>query len=287
MAKRKKSHGFLKFLLFVIFLGLGIGGGYFIADKYLLDKEDDTPIATEVGTKDITNNSEFSDTINNLYNFLKDRVYLYCAKGANIDSIDNDIKLDIAFDNAISNKYYKEDTIPNNWYGSMNCAHGFIVDSVSNEDGTSTNQNYCKVYYITKSNLESGLRLDFKIGNVDLVDEFRPNNELLCFLQEDGSYICGKNIGNQASDGGITSKFEIVKVTIDEDNTIIIYDKGYLVDTRPDIEVNTNYDNYYLHSYDADSHYYELKSSDNLTFKHIFKLDENNKYYYVSSEVYK
>ena len=287
MAKRNKSSGFLKFLLFVIFLGLGVGGGYYLANKYLLEEEDSTPIATEIGTKDITNNSEFSETIAELDNFLKNKVYLYNSKGANIDSLDNDVKLKIAFDNVLNNKYDKEDTIPRSWYGSIYCANNFLVDSIENEDGTSTNQDYCKVFYITKSNLESGLRVDFKNGSVDLVDEYRPKDNLLCLLQEDGSYMCGKVVSSATDGGEIINKFEIVKVTIDEDNTIVIYDKGYLVDKRVGIEVNTNYSNYYLHSYDAESHYYELKSSDNLTFKHIFKLDENNKYYYVSSEVYK
>ena len=288
MAKRKKNNIFLKFMLFLIFLVVGTFGGYLLAEKYLLNQEDDVPIATEIGTKDITNNGEFSDIITELDNFLKNHVFLYCEKGANIDSVDNNIKLDIAYENVIKNKYYKEDTIPNNWYGSINCANNFLVDSITNEDGTSTNQDYCKVYIITKSNLESGLRLTFKTGSVDLVDEYRPNNNTLCLIQEDGSYLCGKVTGNTVEDtGSITSKFEIIKVTIDEDNTITIYDKGYLVDTRSNIDVNTSYSNYYLHSYDADSHYYELKSSDNLTFKHVFKLGDNNKYYYVNSEVYK
>ena len=87
-------------------------------------------------------------------------------------------------------------------------------------------------------------------------------------------------------DGEVVSKFEIVKVTIDDNNTITIYDKGYLLDNRSDVEIVGDYKNAYLHSYDASEHYYELKSSDNLTFKHVFN-NIDNKYYYVSSELYK
>ena len=285
MAKKKKSSAFSKFLLFLVFLAIGVGGGYYIAKTYLLNKDDDTPIATEIGDKDITNNKEFSDTIDELYKFLQENVYLYNTNGMNPSSIDNNIKLNIAYKYVVDNKMYTEGTIER--ISTLNCEYNFLIDSVQNEDGTSTNQDYCKVNYISKDVLNKALDSIFKAGTVELINEYRPNNNTLCYVQDSGNYICGKVVGNEeSSDGEVVSKFEIVKVTIDDNNTITIYDKGYLLDNRSDVEKVGDYKNAYLHSYDASEHYYELKSSDNLTFKHVFN-NIDNKYYYVSSELYK
>ena len=284
MAKRKKSGGFKKFLLFIIFLAIGCGGGYYIAKEYLLKEDSDIPIATELGPKDITNSSEFGDTINSLYSFLQKNVYLYDSKGANSNSISNEIKLNLAFDYVINNKM---STIPNNWYGSINCDYNFLIDTVDNEDGTATNMDYCKVYIITKDSLNNAIKNTFRDTSVDMIDDYSPKNGYSCHIQEDGTYMCGKVVNSNLSSGEIVSKFEIVKVTLDDDNTITIYDKGYLQDTRSNIVTNPNYSNYYLHSYDSTEYYYELKSKDNLTFKHVFVLDDNGKYYYVNSEVVK
>ena len=288
VAKKKKSSLFSKLLLFLVFLAIGVGGGYYIANKYINNEEDTTPIATELGTKDITDNKEFEDTINELYSFLKNNVYLYNSKGMKPSNIDNDIKLNLAYKYAISNKLYVEEQIPRiNYWNSIVCENNFLVDTVTNEDGGVVNQTFCTVKYISKDNLNKAISSIFDNSTVQMKDEYRPAANTLCLIQEDGRYICGKvtAVENFVT-GDVTSKFEIVKVTLGEDNTITIYDKGYLLDQRSNVEIVGDYKNAYLHSYDAPEHYYELKSSDNLTFKHVFKND-NNKYYYVSSEVVK
>ena len=67
-----------------------------------------------------------------------------------------------------------------------------------------------------------------------------------------------------------------------------IYEKGYLIDNRSNVDNPTDqYDNYYLHSFDSTNYYYELKSADNLTFKHTFKTEDRQNYYYVSTELIK
>ena len=88
--------------------------------------------------------------------------------------------------------------------------------------------------------------------------------------------------------GELESKFDVIKVTKDSSGTIIVYEKGYLVDNRSNVnDPFDQYDNYYLHSSDSNEYYYELKSADNLIFKHTFKTDDKENYYYIGTELVK
>ena len=104
----------------------------------------------------------------------------------------------------------------------------------------------------------------------------------------DGDFIiCGNVVDNSGITGALESKFSVIKVTKDEDGSINIYEKGYLVDNRSNVIASGQYENYYLHSSDSDAYYSELRNADNLTFVHKFKTDDKKNYYYVSTVLYK
>ena len=144
----------------------------------------------------------------------------------------------------------------------------------------------------TVNRISKALFLDInqKLFNDELIDtsvNFDIDITKKCVLDGE-SYLCGAVQNISGYSGALESNFEVVKATKDVDGTIIIYEKGYLHDKRSNVDNLTDqYDNYYLHSSDSKEYYYELKSSDNLTFKHIFKTDDSEEYYYVSTELVK
>lgn len=283
MAKRKKNK-IGHFFAFLIFLALGAASGYVGATYFLGSNNEDSPSSSNISEypKDITNAKEFSKEIEQFGSFLNGNVYLYNSNGVTVDSVDNNIKLKLAYGYVSSNNLFIDEVINSYWYGAAYCENNFVVDKA--EDGI-TNGLTCTLKVITKSNLLKGLNHYFKTDVVDYPSEFNPSNDIKCLLYEDDNYRCGKVDSTNISDGEIVNKFEVVKVTIDENNNIYYYDKGYLLDNRVGIEKNPNYEKAYLHSYDSGEYYYELKSSDNLTFKHTFKMGEDGEYYYYGSSV--
>jgi hypothetical protein len=98
-------------------------------------------------------------------------------------------------------------------------------------------------------------------------------------------YYCGDATALTGVTGSLDTRFSIEKVIKDNKGNIYIYDKGYLIDNRSSVVRTEGINNYYLHAADSKDYYFELKSADNYTFKHTFKLGEDNNYYYVQSEL--
>jgi hypothetical protein len=143
---------------------------------------------------------------------------------------------------------------------------------------------------VTRISIAKLKELNEKLFNDEILDTSVPFNVDLdkkCVIDLN-DYVCGNVTNVYGYTGELESKFDILKVTKDSAGTVIIYEKGYLVDNRSNVDNPTDqYDNYYLHSSDSKDYYYELKSADNLTFIHTFKTDDGENYYYVSTELVK
>ncbi len=285
---KKGSSVFKNILLFILFFILGGVLGYFGTTKYLDSKKDNTVEDTSSIT-DITDNTEYAKTIEQLHNFVLSNTNFYDSKGVDASSISNDIKLSLIYNDLINDKsMFTVETIPtvrddSGWYTT--CAYGFT--SNLNNGNALDSTNTCSINRIVKENIIKTSKKLFNNEILDLSVSFNPSNNIKCEV-DNQNYICGTVSSTNEVTGELKPKFEIKKVTLDLDGNLKIYDKGYLVDTRSDkINQNGQYDNYYLHSSDSTSYYYELKSSDNLTFVHTFKSDDNKNFYYVSSKVEK
>ena len=100
-----------------------------------------------------------------------------------------------------------------------------------------------------------------------------------------GEYIyCGNVDSLTGVIGELKPRFTVNKVMMDDEH-IYIYDKGYLIDSRSTVPYVEGESNYYLHAADSSEHYHELKSADNLTFKHTYRLQNDGKYYYLKTEL--
>lgn len=275
----KKSNKLKYVLLFLLFLAVGTAIGIYGAKKYLDGKEDDTPINEPTNEpKDITKDSSYQDTINNLYKIVNSNTLFYNSKGVNAETMDNGTKLTLIYDILIQNKKFTTETLENN--GTGKCDHEFILDPQT----ANIPSLVCTVYKVSTSEIENKAKELFNDTSINTAVTFKPNS-MTCISEED-NYICGNLETPPTTTGSLEIKFEIQKVTLDQDGTISIYDKGYLIDKRDGVDdPNDQYDNYYLHSSDSTKYYYELKSADNLTFRHIFKVDDNTNYYYVRTEV--
>lgn len=275
--KENKGNSFKYILIFIVFLAAGAVIGVYGATNYL-NKQDEEKIETPETIKDITDDSVYQNTINDLYNIVNNNVIFYSAKGVNIASLDNNSKLSLIYEYVVNNNLYEKTTLSND--GTGKCSYGFILDSSAE---TNIPSIVCTVYEIKKADIKNIAKKLYNDDSISIVDSFMPEENKSCVLSND-KYVCG-NTGTSAS-GALEIKFDIQKVTLDLDGTIEIYDKGYLADRRAGVDdPNDQYDNYYLHSSDSNEYYYELKSADNITFKHTFKTDDKTNYYYVSTEI--
>ncbi len=271
----KKNNSFLYIFIVILFLALGIILGVYGTKKYLSSKAEDDVVEEVDGVIDITEKKEYSETIKNLYALVSSNTIFYTSKGVSLETMDNNTKLSLMYTYALNNGLGTDDQFPWSFYGSSTCEYDFIVDPL--EDTTSQT---CSVVTIPVSSFVDNYKKLFNNTLLDTSVNFKPSEYKSCVLDGE-NYVCG-NIGNVQ--GSLDVKFEIQKVTL-EDDVLSIYDKGYLVDTRSDkIDSEDGYSNHYLHTADSNEYYYELKSADNVTFKHNFKKVENN-YYYVSTEV--
>lgn len=289
--KKNKSNFFVYIIFFVIFFAIGFVVGLFGVSKFL-DKEEentgnDNPPVVQEGPEDITQNTDYNDLVSNLYGFMEKNVAFYDSKGINTSTMSNDLKLYFAYQDVIKNNLKQSDTL-NFTHGATirfcsyaNATYNFVVDQAA--DGVVSNT--CSMERINPQDLKNSYKKLFNEENIDVSVNFQPKKDKLCVIDEQG-YLCGNVLDESGYTGALESRFTIQKVTKDEDGTIVIYERGYLVDNRSNVKnSNSEYENYYLHSSDSVFYYYELKSADNLTFKHTFKTNDGKNYYYVSSVV--
>lgn len=282
----KKDKYIANIIVFVVFFVLGLFLGFWATTKFLdsKEKEEPTAIADDDGIMDITEDEGSVELINSLLLILDKNPIFYSTKGMSSSTMDNTSKLIMVYNNILKNNLITKEELATEVYGSTTCLNGFNVDPSENALVPS---NKCTVTRIKK---ESFMELNKKLFNDDVLDtsvNFSPADGINCVVDND-TYICG-NV-NKVSDvtGKLESVFSIAKVTKDQEGTIVIYEKGYLNDKRSNVNnPNDQYDNYYLHSSDSKEYYYELKSADNLTFKHTFKTTDRQNYYYVSTELVK
>lgn len=283
---KKDNRLFINIFIFIIFFIIGFGFGKFGTDWLLNSKDNEEKVKEtekiDEGPNDITKDAASQDLINNLYTLINGNNMFYSTKGVNISTIDNTSKLVLVYNEIITEQLGTTEELASLWYGSTNCANDFVTD-VGENAMVSTNK--CTVVRYSKSLFTE---INKKLFNDEILDtsvSFTPENGKNCIVDGD-TYLCGNVADTSGYTGKLESKFEILKVTKDDEGTIEIYDKGYLVDNRSYVnDPYDQYDNYYLHSTDSINYYYELKSADNLTFKHTFKTDDRQNYYYVSTEL--
>ena len=281
----KKKYVFFFLLFFII----GVVGGAFGTSKTLgikFKKEvvEEQPAPSKPAEEDITRNTDYTDTIIQLYNYLsKDNIF-YSSTGVKLDSLSNEDKLRVTYEYIVNNNLAESETLQPAYYGSLTCRNNFGLDVIVSSAGTSSYGNICTINIIPTDLMVSTYNKIFNNDVIDVSGPFNPRANKTCILI-DNIYNCGNVVNNNAVTGSLTSKFEILKV-IKKDNSIIIYDKGYLVDTRSNvIDPNDGHDNYYLHSSDSNIYYYELKSADNLVFAHTFIMGEDGNYKYNGTVV--
>jgi len=284
---KKENHTLRNIFIFIVFLILGIVLGIYGTTKYLESKNiNDT---TEEENKndlpeDITKDTQMKDLIQNIYSIINGNVMFYTTKGIQANTLDNTSKLLLIY-NYLNAKNEGTPLKLDILAEGSGCSNGFIVDETSNPLETVTT---CSVIQFNRNLFEEA---NNKLFNDELLDtsvSFSPANGKNCVLggKDNFSYICGNILNQSGYTGALESKFTIQKVTKDNDGTIEIYEKGYLIDKRSNVsKPDDGYDNYYLHSTDSTDYYYELKNAENLTFKHTFKTTDRLNYYYVSSEL--
>lgn len=280
--KEEKSNNVFKYIfLFILFLGIGIGLGIFGAKKYLDSKKTEEEPVIQQGPEDITNVDEYKQLVNKLHGFVNQYSIFYTTKGVEASKMSNLDRLIIVYDYAKSNAKTTEEKL-SAVLGTKNCLDKFALDD---PNANAWNTNSCTV-----NKVETKMMKEFNknLFNDDLIDvsvEFTNSQGKLCIVKEN-YYLCG-NKKDYIDQGKLEVNFDVVKVTKDK-GTIVIYDKGYLLDNRTStIMSNDGHDKHYLHSSDSNEFYYELKSADNLTFKHTFVTTDRVNYYYVSTELVK
>lgn len=284
--EKKDKHTIRYVIIFVIFFVIGIVCGYIGASKFLdLTEEEKEPAITDVDEiLDITEEEEYSELISSLLVTLDNDPMFYSTKGLSVDTMENSFKLKLLYNHIINNNLGESLELTSDYYGSTTCVNGFVTD-VGENALVSTNK--CTVKKIDKSVFVETNKKLFNDEILDVSVNFSPKSDVQCVVDGE-SYLCGTVLNELQITGNLESVFSIVKVTKDTDSTIVIYEKGYLNDKRSNVnDPYDQYDNYYLHSSDSEDYYYELKSADNLTFKHTFKTTDRQNYYYVSTELVK
>jgi hypothetical protein len=276
--REEKSGNALKnILLFIVFLAIGVAIGFFGTKKYMenKNKETETPVIDE-GPEDITDVDEYKDLINKLHSYVDGYSFFYTTKGVQASTMSNADRLYLLYDRMANDNELVDSTLTAT-NGVSNCIGQFALDA-----GTNT----CVVKKIDRNKMSEKNKSVFDDDLLDTSVTFTNSLGKLCIVSE-ASYMCGTPLTTDGITGKLESKFTITKVTKQE-GTIVIYDKGYLLDTRSNImDPMDGHDKYYLHSTDSTEYYYELKNADNLSFKHTFVTKDRVNYYYVSSELVK
>ena len=279
----KSNNAFKYIMIFCVFLIIGVVVGFFGTKKYMDSKKDLGNNETIVeGPEDITNFDEYQELIQKLHSFVDGYSIFYTTKGVELAKMGNDVRLSYIFDYLEKNAKVESDSLVAS-YGSNNCINEFSIDDTSN---LYSNSNVCSVKKVDRNLISTTNKTLFNDELVDTSVGFVNSEGKKCIVSED-NYLCGTPVDGTNNSGKLESKFTITKVTKDE-GTIVIYDKGYLLDNRSSIvNPDDGHDKYYLHSSDSNNYYYELKNADNLTFKHTFVSTDRVNYYYVSSELVK
>ena len=275
--KEKKKGDIRGVILFFVFFVIGVAVAIFGTTHFLESKEKETeqgvPAVEQI---EITSKSEYQDIINELYERVKGSSEYYTSKGVSVDTMDNNFKYGLLYENIVSKSKYVEEKMVPSYFGAAECSGYFILD-VNDTTG-------CSVYKISKENMNNSYKELFNLNELDTSISFYPSSTRLC-VPIDSYYYCGNIYSISNVTGNLDTRFSVTKVIKDAAGYIYIYDKGYLIDNRSTVIKVDGITNYYLHSSDSTEYYYELKSADNLTFKHTFKLGDNEEYHYVSSEV--
>ena len=285
MAKKekKKKSKFKYFIIFILFIGIGIGIGIFATKKFLEYKNVDNTPVVEDGPVEITDDVKYQDLILSLKEILNKDPMFYSTKGVTTKTLDNTSRLNLLYNYAVNKSFVTNEQLDVDFIGASTCKGGAFLLDVSTDTTVVTNK--CSVTRISIAQLKE---LNEKLFNDEILDTSVPFNVDLdkkCVIDLN-DYVCGNITNVYGYTGELESKFDTLKVTKDNAGTVIIYEKGYLVDNRSNVDNPTDqYDNYYLHSSDSKEYYYELKSADNLTFMHTFKTDDGENYYYVSTEL--
>lgn len=286
---KKKGHALRNIIIFLLFMGIGVAIGIYGTTKYLESREVDEPDDTEIqnGPDDITKDEQTKELVDSLYAMLNKDPMFYSAKGVSTRTMDNTTKLTYIYKYLLANNNGTTESIDVPWMGSSTCENDFLLDASTEANPYPTQ---CTVTKISRSLFSETNKKLFNDTLLDTSVEFRPTNAIKCVVDtvDNNNYICG-NVANESGiTGELESRFTIQKVTRDDDGTIAIYEKGYLIDKRSTVlNENSQYDNYYLHSSDSNQYYFELKNADNLTFKHTFKSEDRLNYYYVGTELVK
>ncbi len=287
MAKKEKKKGskFKYFIIFLLFIGVGVGLGIFGTTKFLEYKnnQEDTPVV-DGGPIDITDNDKYQALIGELRGILNGNAIFYSTKGIQATTLDNTSRLNLLYEYILNNKLNTTEQIDVDFIGASTCKAGTFLKDMSTDPAVA---DKCSVTRISVSLLKE---LNNQIFNDEVLDTsvtFSVGVDKKCVVDVE-SYVCGNITNVFGYTGKMESMFDVVKVTKDNTGVIEIYEKGYLIDKRSNVDNPTDqYDNYYLHSSDSKEYYYELKSADNLTFKHKFKTVDNENYYYIGTELVK
>lgn len=280
-----KGETFKYILFFVVFFIAGTALGIIGAKKFLVDDEkpNNAPVVEETLVKDISNEQDYQKTIADLKNLIGQNLIYYRSTGVDASQLTNDEKLQIVYEYVVRDTNLETAIDYPTYWESQECASGFLVDLNVNDNGTTYNAGFCTYFILPNSKVMDSYRTIFNNENIQLTT-FDANEHYRCVAGTD-NYACGL-IKRIDYTGKIENNFQIRKVTLEDDGTINIYESGYLKDTRSFVNIaDDGIDNYYLHSSDSELYYYELRKDDNLTFKHVFKKDSNNKYYYVKTVI--
>ncbi len=278
----KTKISFIKnILLIVVFLGCGVAIGIYGTNKVMEEKDKENVINDgDEWPLEITSKSEYKDQIDELYSIVTGNPIFYSTGGLTFNVMNTNDKLTYIYNNLVANQVGETTTLSSLYLASPTCNYNFLTDPGANEFVVT---NVCTVVKIMKSEFNKVAEKLFNVKDLDTNSEFYPADGKKCASEND-YYLCGNITPVLNITGALETKFEIIKVTLDKDDTITIYDKGYLTDKRSNVvNPNDGYDNYYLHSSDSKDYYYELKSADNITFKHTFKKNESGKYYFANS----
>ena len=286
---KKKTSKRKYVFFFLLFFIIGSAGGAFgtsntLGIKFDNKNKEEKEVVEKPTEEDITRNPDYTERIIQLYNYLSKDTVFYNSTGVKLDSFSNEDKLRVTYEYIVNNNLAESETLQPVYFGALTCNNNFSLDVIVSSEGTSSYGNVCTIYKIPMDLMTNTYKKIFNNDVIDVSGPFNPKATKTCIIL-DGVYNCGNIINNNAGTGSLTSKFEILKVIM-KDNNITIYDKGYLVDTRSSIvNPNDGHDNYYLHSSDSNIYYYELKSADNLVFAHTFILGEDGNYRYAGTEV--
>ena len=293
MAKKKetlsednKNNSTLKYIIiFGIYFVFGVVLGVIGAKKFLVsdDAPEPLPVVEEEKEKDISNDPEYQETITYLKYLIGQNPIYYRSTGVDASQLTNDEKLKIVYEYVIRDTNLETATENLVSWENQECSGGILSDLIYNDNGTSYTAGLCTYYVLPISKVMESYRVLFNNENLELVT-FDVDDRYRCVIGDE-NFACGLYTRNDYT-GSIENNFLIRQVTLEEDDTINIYESGYLKDTRSFVNIpDDGIDNYYLHSSDSELYYYELRKDDNLTFKHVFKKDSNNKYYYVKTVV--